>query len=43
MADTSSFLAAPALLPHSLLPPGTGMGGWWNTDMTGADSKNFSN
>lgn len=43
MADSSSLLADLALLPHSFLPLKRGMGGWWNPDMTGADSKNFSN
>lgn len=43
MADSSFFLAVLALLPHSFLPLERGMGGWWNPDMTGADSKNFSN
>ena len=41
MADSSSFLAVLALLPHSFLPLERGMGGWWNPDMSGADSKNF--
>ena len=43
MADSSSFLAVLALLPHSFLPLKRGMGAWWNPDMTGADSKNSSN
>ena len=43
MADSSFFLAVLALLPHSFLPLERGMGGWWNPDMTRADSKNFSN